>query len=195
MVNTAASILAFAGSTLRDSVNKKLIAIAVAGAREAGGSVTLIDLRDFPLPLYDGDLEASGGLPHAAVELQRLLGEHRGLLISTPEYNGSVPGVLKNVIDWTTRSARGEASLASYEGKIAALVSGSVGSAGGLRAQQHLRQILGTINVTLIPQQWRIALATGASFDESGKLRDVSAHNIVRGVGASLVRFLQRLAD
>jgi len=74
-------------------------------------------------------------------------------------------------------------------------VSGSVGSAGGLRAQQHLRQILGTINVTLIPQQWRIALATGASFDESGKLRDVSAHNIVRGVGASLVRFLQRLAD
>jgi NAD(P)H-dependent FMN reductase len=195
VVNAAASILAFAGSTRRDSLNKKLIAVAVAGAREAGGSVTLIDLRDFPLPIYDGDLEASGGLPQAAVELKRLLAEHRGLLISTPEYNGSVPGVLKNVIDWTTRSTRGEASLASYEGKVAALVSASVGSAGGLRAQQHLRQILGTINVTLIPQQWRIALASDASFDESGKLRDASAQNIVRGVGASLVKFLQRFAD
>jgi NAD(P)H-dependent FMN reductase len=194
-MSATASVLALAGSTRRESLNKKLIAIAVQGAREVGGSVTLIDLRDFPLPLYDADLEASEGLPHAAAELQRLLTSHRGLLISTPEYNGSIPGVLKNAIDWTTRSPSGSASLASYEGKIAALVSASLGPLGGMRAQAHLRQILGTINVTLLPQHWRIPLATQASFDDSGNLRDTNAQNMVRGVGASLVRFLQKLAD
>lgn len=194
-MSAAASVLAFAGSTRSGSLNKKLIAIAVAGAREAGGSVTLIDLRDFPLPLYDGDLEASAGLPREALELKRLFAAHRGLLISTPEYNGSVPGVLKNAIDWTSRSVAGKASLASFEGKVAALVSASPGPVGGIRAQAHLRQILGTINVTLLPQQWRVPLATDASFDESGNLRDATAQTMVRNVGASLVRFLQRLVE
>lgn len=194
-MSAAASVLAFAGSTRSGSLNKKLITIAAAGAHEAGGSVTLIDLRDFPLPLYDGDLEASAGMPREAVELKRLFAAHRGLLIATPEYNGSVPGVLKNAIDWTSRSLDGKASLASFEGKVAALVSGSPGPVGGIRAQTHLRQILGTINVTLIPQQWRVPLATEASFDESGNLRDATAQAMVRSVGASLVRFLQRLAE
>lgn len=189
-----ATILAFAGSTRSGSLNKKLLAIAVAGARSAGGAVDLIDLRDFPLPLYDGDLEASEGLPANAVTLKNLFLNHRGLLIATPEYNGSITGVLKNVIDWVSRPVPGEASLACFTGKVAALLSAGLGPVGGIRSQTHLRQILGTINVILLPQQWRVPLATDASFDDAGNLRDATAQKMAQDVGTALARFLQRLA-
>jgi len=194
-MSSAPTILAFAGSTRTHSLNKKLIAVAGAGARAAGGMVELIDLRDFPLPLYDGDLEAAEGLPPNAVKLKKLFESHRGLLISTPEYNGSVPGVLKNAIDWVSRSPDGQPSLASFTGKVAALVSAALGPVGGVRAQTHLRQILGTINVILLPNQWRVPVATLASFDEAGNLRDATAHKMAQDVGAALTRFLQRLSD
>ena len=94
--NSLTKILAFAGSTRTESFNKKLIRIAVAGARQAGAEVTLIDLRDFPLPLYDGDLEDRDGLPENAKKLKQLFLTHDGLLISAPEYNSSITGVMKN---------------------------------------------------------------------------------------------------
>jgi len=189
------SILAFAGSTRTGSLNKKIIAIAAAGAREAQGAVTVIDLRDYPLPLYDGDLEAHHGLPPPAVELKRLFCAHRGLLIATPEYNGSIPGVLKNALDWVSRPAPGEKPLACYDGKIAAIVSAALGALGGARAQAHLRQILGTVNVTLLPQQWRIPEATAEAFDAAGQLKDARAAQQIKRVGATLVEFLERLSD
>jgi chromate reductase, NAD(P)H dehydrogenase (quinone) len=189
------SILAFAGSTRTGSLNKKIIEIAAAGARGAGGTVTLIDLRDYALPLYDGDLEARHALPPPAVELKRLFFAHRGLLIATPEYNGSIPGVLKNALDWVSRPAPGEKALACYDGKIAAVISASLGALGGARAQAHLRQILGTVNVTLLPQQCRVPLATEDSFDAVGHLRDTRATEHIRRVGAALVEFLARLSD
>jgi chromate reductase, NAD(P)H dehydrogenase (quinone) len=194
-MSSAPTILAFSSSTRADSLNKKLIAIAVAGARAAGGTVDLIDLRDFPLPLYDGDLEAAEGLPRHAVTLKKLFADHRGLLVSTAEYNGSVTGVVKNAIDWVSRSATGQPSLESFTGKIAALVSAGLGPVGGFRSQAHLRQILGTVNVILLPNQWRIPNATAAHFDEAGNLKDATAQKMTQEVGAALARFLQRLAD
>src|SRR5262249_29719722 len=104
----APRILAFAGSTRRDSFNKKLAGIAADGARAAGAEVTFIDLRDYPLPLYDGDLEAEKGLPEQAQRLKKLFLDHDGLLISSPEYNSSISGVLKNTIDWVSRPVPGE---------------------------------------------------------------------------------------
>src|SRR6185503_14534211 len=98
-------ILAFAGTTRVDALNKKLIRVATAAAKAAGAEVTLIDLRDFPLPLYDGDLEEKEGIPANGVKLKGLMMAHRGLLLSTGEYNSSVTGVLKNTIDWISRSA------------------------------------------------------------------------------------------
>src|SRR5262245_35742367 len=108
-------ILAFAGSTRTESYNKKLVRIAAAGARQAGAEVTLIDLRDLPLPLFDEDLESSEGLPPNARRLKDLFLAHHGLLISAPEYNSSISGVLKNAIDWVSRPVPGEAPLGCFD--------------------------------------------------------------------------------
>src|SRR6266478_8702053 len=116
-------ILAFAGSLRRDSFNKKLVSIAAQGAREAGAEVMLIDLKDFPLPLYDQDLEAEQGMPKNGKKLKKLFIDHDGLLIASPEYNSSLPAVLKNVIDWVSRPAPGEPSLAAFRGKVATVMS------------------------------------------------------------------------
>ena len=104
-------ILAFAGSTRIDSFNKKLVKIAADGAKDAGVDVTVIDLRDFAMPLYDGDLEQQQSLPPNARELKDLMLSHQGFLISSPEYNSSISGVLKNTIDWTPRQSQGEGNL------------------------------------------------------------------------------------
>ena len=114
-------ILAFASSTRRESFNKKLVAIAAQGAREAGAEVTLINLKDFPLPLFDQDLEAEQGIPENGKRLKKLFIDHDGLLIASPEYNGSFPAILKNAIDWVSRPAPGEPSLAAFRGKVATL--------------------------------------------------------------------------
>jgi NAD(P)H-dependent FMN reductase len=189
------SILAFSGSTRAGSTNKQVLAIAARGAEEAGASVTVIDLRDYPLPLYDGDLEATQGVPENALRLKAQFKAHRGLLIATPEYNTSISGVLKNAIDWVSRPVPDEPFLACFNGKVAALVSATLGPMGGIRSQAHLRQILGGINVTVIPEHWAVPGTTADTFDEGGQLRDATHQAMVRRVGVSLATFLGRLAD
>ncbi|MEX2285719.1 MAG: NAD(P)H-dependent oxidoreductase, partial [Planctomycetaceae bacterium] len=165
----AARILAFAGSLRKDSYNKRLVRIAAAGATAAGATVTLLDLRDFPLPLFDEDLEREQGLPENAANLKRLFIEHDGFLIASPEYNSSITGVLKNTIDWVSRRVEGEAPLVAYKGKTAALMSASPGALGGLRALVHVRAILGNIGVLVLPTQVAVPKAMEA-FDADGKL-------------------------
>src|SRR4051794_2527289 len=155
----APGILAFAGSARRDSFNKKLIRVAADAARAEGVPVTLIDLRDFPLPLMDQDLEAEQGLPAPAGQLQDLLLAHQGVLLSAPEYNSSVTPLLKNVIDWTSRPRPGVAALAGWTDKVAALVSASPGALGGLRGLVTLRSILGNIGVLVLPTQFALSKA------------------------------------
>jgi chromate reductase, NAD(P)H dehydrogenase (quinone) len=190
---SAPKILAFAGSTRTESWNKKLIRIAAAGATAAGAQVTLIDLRDFPLPLYDGDLEANEGLPENAKKLKALFLENRGLLISSPEYNSSLPGVLKNAIDWVSRSAPGEAPLACYAGKVAGLVSASPGALGGLRSLVHLRSILGNIKVLVIPEQVSVMKAHEA-FQPDGALKDEKQKGQVENVAKVLATTVAKLS-
>src|SRR5436309_11539205 len=101
-------ILAFAGSMRTESLNKKLIKVAIKGAEAAGAQVTYLDLRDLNLPLYDGDLESSDGLPAGARKFKDLLFANDGIMIASPEYNSSISGVLKNAIDWATRYVPGE---------------------------------------------------------------------------------------
>src|SRR5579872_6970211 len=136
-----ARILAFAGSTREDSFNKKLVKIAAEGARAAGAEVTHVDLRELNLPLYDGDLERNSGLPAGGRKLKDLMLAHDGFLISAPEYNSSVSGVLKNAIDWASRPVPGEKELECFQGKVAAIMSASPGALGGLRGLVHLRAI------------------------------------------------------
>lgn len=153
------TILAFAGSTRTGSFNRQALAHAVAGAREAGAEVTLIDLRDYTLPLYNGDLEESHGLPEAAVRLKALFKAHQGLLLACPEYNSSITPLLKNTLDWVSRAHDGESGLVPYEGKLAALVAASAGNLGGLRGLRHVREILTTLQMLVIPKQMGLARA------------------------------------
>ena len=187
-----ANILAFAGSTRTESFNKKLIRIAAEGARGAGALVTLIDLRDFPMPLYDGDLEVSSGLPEHARRLKKLFLEHDGLMISTPEYNSSVPGVLKNAIDWVSRSEPGESPLAAYAGKIAALMSASPGGLGGVRSLNVVRMMLSNIKVLMLPDSVSVSKANEA-FNPDGSLKDAKQAAAVQKLGKTLTDTIRKL--
>lgn len=185
-------ILAFAGSTRTDSYNKRLVKIAIAGARAAGGEVTLIDLRDFPLPLFDGDLESHDGLPANGRKLKDLFLAHHGLLISAPEYNSSITGVLKNTIDWVSRPVPGEAPLACFDGKVACLMSASPGALGGLRGMVHVRSILQNIKVIVLPDQIAVPKAAEA-FNPDGSLKDPKQQAAVEGLGTRLVQVISKL--
>lgn len=160
---TQPKLLAVAGSTRRDSFNQRLLNIAVEAARDAGAAVTVVNLRDFNLPLYDEDLEASA-FPAAADALRAQFIEHDGFLIASPEYNGSVSGVLKNAIDWASRPRPGETMVAlpAFRGKVAGIMSASISPFGGLRGLAHLRQILGTIQTVVATEQVAVPFANKA---------------------------------
>ena len=185
-------ILAFAGSTRTDSFNKKLVKIAVSGARAAGAEVTHVDLRDYPMPLYDGDLEAKEGIPENARKFKELMLANDGLLISAPEYNSGITGVLKNTIDWASRTAPGEKPLACFTGKVAALMSASPGALGGLRGLVHVRSILGNIGVLILSDQKSISKA-GEAFNPDGGLKDPKDQAAIEGLGRKLSDILVKL--
>jgi chromate reductase, NAD(P)H dehydrogenase (quinone) len=185
-------ILAFAGSLRKDSYNKKLVQIAIQGARRAGAKVTYIDLKDYPLPIFDEDLEKSAGLPENAQKLKKLFLEHDGLLIAAPEYNSSITAVLKNTIDWVSRPVAGQPGLAEFLGKTATLMSASPGGLGGLRGLVHVRAILGNINVIVLPDQVAIARAFEA-FNDDGTLKDAKQQAGVEGLGKTLAEFLKKV--
>lgn len=188
------AILAFAGSLREGSFNKQLLNTAVDGARAAGGDVTLIDLRDYPMPPYDGDLESESGLPKGAIELKDMFAQHAALLIATPEYNNGIPGTLKNVLDWVSRKGPGESGpVQSYKGKVAAVISASPGPYGGARALAQLRVVLLAMGVIVLPEGRSIVRA-GDAFDEHGQLKDKDVTRQVRQVGARLAEVTKALA-
>jgi NAD(P)H-dependent FMN reductase len=185
-------ILAFAGSTRTGSYNKKFIRLAAAAARAAGSEVTLIDLRDYPLPLFDGDLEDAEGLPENAKKLKDLFKSHDALLISAPEYNSSITGVLKNTLDWVSREASDdEPPLRDFTGKVATLLSASPGALGGMRGLVHLRAMLGNIGVIVLPDQVSLPKAHEA-FDDAGGLKDERTAKKLTAAAGALVAFLQK---
>lgn len=185
-------ILAFAGSTRKDSWNKKLIRVGAEGARQAGAEVTLIDLRDFPMPLYDGDLESEQGIPEFGLKFKELLKSHHGFLISSPEYNSSITGVLKNAIDWASRSAPNEPPLAAFSEKFAGLMSASPGALGGLRSLMTVRSILNNIGVHVIPHQVAVPKAHEA-FNPDGSLKDAKQAANVEKIGKQLTELLKKI--
>ncbi|MFP5418996.1 MAG: NADPH-dependent FMN reductase [Gammaproteobacteria bacterium] len=164
-------ILALSGSTRRDSLNRRLLHAAVEATRAAGGDVTLIDLADYPLPIYNGDLEDREGLPDNALRLKALFKDHDALLIASPEYNSSIPPILKNAIDWISREWQGESGLVPYQHKVAAIMAASPGSLGGMRMLPHLRQILNALGVLVLPAQFCLDHADDAFDTETGALK------------------------
>jgi NAD(P)H-dependent FMN reductase len=189
----AARLLAFAGSTRTGSLNQALLDLAVADARAKGAEVTSIRLKDFQLPLYDGDLERDA-FPAGARELKALFVAHDGFLIATPEYNGGVSGVAKNAIDWASRPTDGETmvSLTAFRGKVAGLMAASISPFGGLRGITQMRQILSTIQ-TVVATEQVLAPAAHTAFDDAGQLKDALPRQLLGMLVDRVIFLAERL--
>lgn len=152
-------VLAFAGSVRKDSYNKKLLGDAASIARQMGAKVTVIDLKDYPMPFYDADLEASQGLPKNADRLRELMINSDAIIIASPEYNASISAVLKNTLDWASRDKKGGYSPQAFKGKKFAIMSASPGPGGGHRGLTHLRTILEALGGTVVKPEVSISSA------------------------------------
>lgn len=187
-------ILCLAGSLRRDSFNKKLVKVAMAAAQEAGAETTYIDLKDYPMPIYDGDIEAESGIPENAQKLKKIMKEHHGLLIASPEYNSSVSAALKNFIDWTSRPEKGEKNIEVFIGKVAGIMACSPGALGGLRGLVTLRSILGNIACVVVPEQHAISKVTEA-FTEDGNLKDDKDQQAVAKIAKRVTQLTKAIIE
>ncbi|MCZ6723846.1 MAG: NAD(P)H-dependent oxidoreductase [Gammaproteobacteria bacterium] len=184
-----AKILAFAGSARKDSLNKKLLKIVAAGAEAAGAHLTLVDLADFEMPLFNQDLETEAGMPDRAGEFKRLMIEHDGFLIASPEYNSAFSPLLKNTLDWASRAeSEDEPPLVAFRGKTAAILATSPGGLGGIRGLVHLRMMLGNLGVIVMPEQQAVPNGFQA-FNDEGSMNDEKLESRIRTLGGNLVQF------
>jgi len=189
-----AKLLFFAGSVRKESINKKLAKLAADIAQKAGAEVTYIDLKDFEMPLYDGDIEAMHGIPQNAKKLKKLFVAHDGFFIASPEYNSSMPPLVNNTLDWISRPhVKNEGSLIAFQGKVAALGAASPGTLGGLRGLVPLRMMLGNIGVTVVPSQ--VAIDSGfQAFDEDGILKDKRQISMLKATIDLFIKTTDRMA-
>jgi chromate reductase, NAD(P)H dehydrogenase (quinone) len=188
------SIAVIAGSVREGSFNRALGDLAAASLESQGANVTRVDLAAFDLPLYSAALEANA-FPSDALRLKELFAAQDGLLFVSPEYNGSLSPLLKNAIDWASRPTgdEGLVALSAYRGKAAAIMSASISPFGGLRGLMHLRQILSTIQMLVIPEQVVVPNAH-AAFAEDGSLKEALPASLVDMTAGRLVAVAKALA-
>ena len=180
-------ILVFAGSNRTGAYSGKVANAALRTLIELGAEVTHISLVDYPLPLMDQDLEKEKGIPDNAMKLGRLFSAHDGILIASPEYNSSIPPLLKNTIDWVSRISRdGDRPLKPYSGKVVALCSSSEGNFGGARGLYHLRSVMMNVGTQIITEQCSVVHAHEA-FAEDGSFTDERTFKSMQRVCQSLI--------
>ena len=165
---------------------------AAAGAEQAGAAVTYIDLREYPLPVFDEDLEREEGTPDSALQLKELFRANNGLLISSPEYNSSISAALKNAIDWVSRPQEGYEALDCFKGKVAGLMSTAAGGFGGMRGLPHIRAILQNIQVMVLPTMVAVPAAYQA-FNDDGTLKDADKSAAVEALGRAVAELRAKL--
>ena len=182
-------LLFLAGSARAASLNKKLAHLGHEIAKANGIAATFADLADYPLPLYDGDLETAEGVPENAKKLHALLGVHDGIFIAAPEYNAGMTPLLKNALDWMSRvRIEAEAPLAVFKSRVFALGSASPGAFGGIRGLMHARQVLELgLGALVLPDQIAVARAADA-FEANGHLKDKAQQDLMRDVVRKLAR-------
>ena len=189
----ALKILVIPGSLRTGSLNAKLAATIALELAQAGAEVTRISLSDFPLPIYDGDLQSKSGVPKNAVNLKRMIGAHHGVLVVTPEYNSSVPALLKNTIDWVSRvqdphESRGEV----FKGRVFAIAAASGNRLGGTRALSALRLILTACHASVIPNQLALSFAEQA-YDDMDHLKNTADSEALKALARQLIDVSQRM--
>ena len=186
-----AKILAFAGSARKDSWNRKVLEVAVQGAREAGAEVTVVNLGDYPMPIYNADWHAEHGPPASMLELRTLVMSANGLLIASPEYNTSITPLLKNSIDWLSQDVNGESGNAPFEKKIGGLMGASNGAFGTIRALPHVSYILANLGVFMLPV---VAVPSVAkAFDDAGNMTNERMKNTLKMLGTRLTQTIVKL--
>ena len=186
-----AKIIALAGSLRANSFNKQLVKVAAKGAEEAGADVQVVDLADFNIPLFSEDLEAEG-TPAGVIDLKHLFAQSQGILLASPEYNGSITGVLKNALDWLSRPSK-EADIGSaFQGKVAGIMATSPGGLGGIRGLNHTRDILFNLGVLVNPKQLAVPSAYQV-FDEQGNIKDEEMEKRAKDLGAQIAELATKL--
>jgi chromate reductase len=186
-------ILAFAGSLREHALSKRVVKIAIKGAERAGAEVTYVDLRDYPMPIYNLDEHEKKGFDEHALRLQGLFTQHDGFLIASPEYNGSVPGALKNAIDWVSRPSDRCPRSAVFAGKFAAIISSSPGSLGGVRSLAHLRGVLTSVSVNVLPQEIAVPFAEAKFVGNDEEMIDETMRQRLEELGELLVTMLKKI--
>lgn len=186
MASSVAKVLVLAGSAREGSLNKQLAKLAAKRIEVLGGKATFIDLKDYPCPLFDEDIEVQG-MPDNVLKLRDILAEHQALLIASPEYNGFITPLLKNTLDWLSRPYQDTPGLKLFAGKWVALVAASPGGLGGIRALPLGQQLLANLGLVVLPQPLSLPKA-GSAFNESGALKD-------EATGGKLDALCQRLVD
>ena len=194
IMSKAPRILAFSGSLRAASWNHRIAELAAKAASKAGADVTMLRLRDHPLPVYDQEIEESTGLPPHVVALKKLFREHDGFLIASPEYNGSVSAALKNVIDWVSRPEDGHPNLVGFKGKVAGLLACSPGRLGGLRGLAQLRVILSGIGTIVLPDQVAVP-GIHDQFKDSDVIGDEGMQQAVERIGQRVAQVAAALRD
>ena len=190
---SALKILVIPGSLRSGSLNARLAAVAAHELAQSGAEVTRISLADYPLPIYDGDLQVKSGVPKNAVNLKRMMSGHHGVLIVTPEYNSSVPALVKNTIDWVSRVQDAHESRGQvFRERIFAIASASGGRLGGTRALAALRLILSACHATVIPNQLALSFADDA-YDEMERLKHPADIEALRALARQLIDLSQRM--
>jgi chromate reductase len=189
----APKILVIPGSLRTGSHNAKLAAAAVDELVRADADVTRISLEDFPMPIYDGDLEANAGVPRPALDLKRMMASHHGVLIVTPEYNASLPPLVKNTIDWISRVTDAQESKGQvFRDRPFAIAAASGGKLGGARCLQALRLVLSSCRATVIPNQLALSYADDA-YDEMDRLRHPGDIDAMTAMVRQLIAFAQQM--
>ena len=189
----ALKILVIPGSLRTGSLNAKLAAVVAHQFAQAGAEVTRLSLSDFPLPIYDGDLQTRSGVPKNAVDLKRMIGAHHGVLFITPEYNSSVPPLLKNTIDWVSRVQDAHESRGQvFRGRAFAVAGASHSRLGGARALAALRLILSACQALVIPNQLALAFAEEA-YDDMDRLKRPPDIEALGALVRQLIDVSQRL--
>lgn len=188
-------ILVMSGSLRTGSHNARLAALAAKELTLLDADVTRISLQDYPLPLYDADLDARSGQPANAVKLKQMIAAHHGIFIASPEYSASVTPLLKNAIDWMSRvRERGDPTYAAFKGRVFAIGSASPERAGGLRSLMALRQILELgCGALVVPEQVAIPQADSA-FDSMDNIVDTGLANLFRAQLAHLVEMARLMS-
>jgi NAD(P)H-dependent FMN reductase len=190
---SALKILVIPGSLRSGSHNARLAAAAAHEFALAGAEVTRISLADFPLPIYDGDLQTKSGVPKHAINLKRMMSAHHGVLIVTPEYNSSVPALVKNTIDWVTRvqdahETRGQV----FRDRAFAIAAASENRLGGTRSLAALRLILSACHAVVIPNQLALSFANEA-YDDTDRLKHPADIEALKALVRQLIELSQRM--